>query len=228
MQSHPKILLTRHPQDHMPLNTFSLVQNNYTGIFDAAGAKRPSPIPAEVVKIIGGNSTGGAYLRSPQIWSDLYLQYIFNPSLTRPPYTPTYTLWQTAQTNTNSAVPIPAPMREPTDLHLGPIIGGTVGSILFVCLVATFLIVRHRRAITARRTADAAAIAREASVNQHNDSLYEDNKHPGMYRTLQSFPFVFPPGFSTRCLLKVISFVSSLLLSRTPITRIGFGHRRHA
>jgi hypothetical protein len=168
----------------MPLNTFSLVENNYTGVFDAAGAKRPSPIPAEVVKIIGGNSTGGAYIRTPQIWSDLYLQYVFNPSLARPSYTPTYTLWQTASTNTPTTFPAPIPLPKPAQTPIGAIVGGTIGGIVFVCIVAIFFVVRHRRSVTARRAADTVDAA------QLDNSPYEETKHPGMYRNLPFAPLL--------------------------------------
>ncbi len=58
----------------MPAEIFSLVQMEYTGIFDFAGASRTAPVPADVVSLIGGTSTGGAYVTKPNIWSDLYLQ----------------------------------------------------------------------------------------------------------------------------------------------------------
>ena len=46
----------------------------YTGIFDVEGAKRSPPVPPDVVKLIGGTGTGGAYVLKPNVWSDLYLQ----------------------------------------------------------------------------------------------------------------------------------------------------------
>jgi hypothetical protein len=58
----------------MPAEIFSLPLNNYTGIFDAEGAKRAAPVPAEVVNLIGGTSQGGAYKTTPTAWNDLYLQ----------------------------------------------------------------------------------------------------------------------------------------------------------
>jgi hypothetical protein len=58
----------------MPAEIFSLVEMEYTGIFDAAGAKRAPPVPADVVTLIGGTSTGGAVVTKPNLWSDLYLQ----------------------------------------------------------------------------------------------------------------------------------------------------------
>jgi hypothetical protein len=53
---------------------FSLVAMNYTGIFDVGGASRPAPVPADIVSLIGGTPTGGAVVKAPKVWSDLYLQ----------------------------------------------------------------------------------------------------------------------------------------------------------
>jgi hypothetical protein len=61
-------------QSHMPAEIFSLVQMEYTGIFDHAGASRVPPVPADVVSLIGGTATGGAVMTKPNLWSDLYLQ----------------------------------------------------------------------------------------------------------------------------------------------------------
>ena len=58
----------------MPADIFSLAQMEYTGVFDAAGAKRAPPVPADVVSLIGGSATGGAVVTKPVVWSDLYLQ----------------------------------------------------------------------------------------------------------------------------------------------------------
>jgi hypothetical protein len=58
----------------MPAEMFSLVEMNYTGIFDFEGASRPAPVPADVVSLIGGTPTGGAVVKAPEVWSDLYLQ----------------------------------------------------------------------------------------------------------------------------------------------------------
>lgn len=59
---------------HMPAEIFSLVEMEYTGDFDAGGASRNPPVPADVVSLIGGTSTGGAVNTKPYLWSDLYLQ----------------------------------------------------------------------------------------------------------------------------------------------------------
>lgn len=58
----------------MPAEIFSLTSMSYTGVFDAAGAKRAPPVPNDVVAIIGGTSSGGAVNTKPYLWSDLYLQ----------------------------------------------------------------------------------------------------------------------------------------------------------
>lgn len=47
---------------------------NYTGIFDAEGATRTPPVPADVVAVIGGTPSGRAVVTKPYLWSDLYLQ----------------------------------------------------------------------------------------------------------------------------------------------------------
>jgi len=58
----------------MPAEMFSLVSMDYTGIFDVGGASRPAPVPTDIVSLIGGTPTGGAVVRAPKEWSDLYLQ----------------------------------------------------------------------------------------------------------------------------------------------------------
>lgn len=58
----------------MPAEIFSLVSMSYTGVFDAAGATRTPPVPADVVAVIGGTASGGAIVTKPYLWSDLYLQ----------------------------------------------------------------------------------------------------------------------------------------------------------
>ncbi|GJC97630.1 cell wall anchored [Colletotrichum higginsianum] len=78
--------------DHMPVEVFSLATQNYTGRYDARAAQRLAPVPSQVVAAVGGTASGGANLRAPRAWSDVYLQYIFDPSLIRPKYTPGYTL----------------------------------------------------------------------------------------------------------------------------------------
>lgn len=58
----------------MPAEIFSLASMNYTGVFDAEGATRNPPVPADVVSLIGGTANGGAVNTKPYLWSDLYLQ----------------------------------------------------------------------------------------------------------------------------------------------------------
>jgi hypothetical protein len=58
----------------MPAEIFSLVELEYTGIFDYAGASRVPPVPAAVVSVIGGSASGGAFSTQPVAWVDTYLQ----------------------------------------------------------------------------------------------------------------------------------------------------------
>jgi hypothetical protein len=58
----------------MPAEIFSLVELEYTGVFDFAGASRTPPVPAAVVDVVGGTSTGGAVNVQPLQWADTYLQ----------------------------------------------------------------------------------------------------------------------------------------------------------
>lgn len=131
--------------NHMPAEIFSLVEMEYTGIFDAAGASRAPPVPSDVVKLIGGTAAGGAYVTKPQVWSDLYLQFVFNPLLPRPPFTPTYTL--TVNYTTTNATSTPTPTPEKTS-HVGVAAGAAVGGFVFLALLATiiFLLITKRKA----------------------------------------------------------------------------------
>ena len=70
----------------MPAEIFSLAQMEYTGVFDFAGASRPAPVPGDVVKLIGGTSSGGAVVTKPSVWSDLYLQFVLHPFSTTYPF----------------------------------------------------------------------------------------------------------------------------------------------
>lgn len=133
---------------HMPATVYSLVTQNYTAKFDAAGAKRLAPVPSKVVKAIGGTASGGAAITNPVIWSDLYLQYVFNPSLARPSYTPTYVLADPVGVNSTST-PLPRVTETPEAGDNKPaIIGGAVGGVLALLLVGAcaFWFIRRRRA----------------------------------------------------------------------------------
>jgi hypothetical protein len=121
---------------HMPAEIFDLVSQNYTGIFNADGAKRPAPVPSQVVSVIGGSPSGGAYVTQPKVWSDLYLQYVFNPSLTRPSYTPSYVLANATSDNATA----PAAVTD-NGMSNSAIIGGTVGGAVGVLLLITIAII---------------------------------------------------------------------------------------
>lgn len=157
----------RNCSTHMPAEIFSLAQMEYTGIFDFAGASRSAPVPSDVVSLIGGTATGGAVVTQPLIWSDLYLQYIFTPSLQRPAYTPTYTLANITG-NSTSPSPLPAPSKtEP----IAAIVGGVVGGLIFVALmIIGVLFLLHRR-----KKAKEAASSRE-NVNRAELPSYQDSK----------------------------------------------------
>ncbi|KAK3695844.1 hypothetical protein B0T22DRAFT_527103, partial [Podospora appendiculata] len=148
--------------EHMPAEIFSLVTGNYTGIFDAAGAKRLAPVPTKVFKAIGGDGAGGAYIKAPKAWSDLYLQYIFDPTLSRPAYTPLYVLANT--TNTNDTTPADD-TGTPKSVIIGAAVGGTVGGLLVVALlVILFLIYRKKKA-----TAAAEESNRQSTMTRHSE-----------------------------------------------------------
>ncbi|KAF0324478.1 kelch domain-containing protein [Colletotrichum asianum] len=132
--------------EHMPAEIFSLASLNYTGSYDTEAAKRLAPVPSQVVDAIGGTASGGAYVTKPRAWSDVYLQYIFDPSLKRPAYTPTYTLVVQPTAAMNSTTP------EPTSSSSGPykgaIVGGVVGGVLgAIALVGAgiFAVILRRR-----------------------------------------------------------------------------------
>ncbi|KAF6826412.1 hypothetical protein CPLU01_09697 [Colletotrichum plurivorum] len=141
--------------DHMPVEIFSLAAQNYTGKYDTEAAKKLAPVPSKVVGVIGGTASGGAVVRAPRAWSDVYLQYIFDPSLSRPAYTPSYTL---VVEPSNTTTPSATPSSEPSSgTSKGAIIGGVVGGVLgAVALIGigVFLFMRRRKK---RRQAEAAA-----------------------------------------------------------------------
>ncbi|OHE99462.1 hypothetical protein CORC01_05262 [Colletotrichum orchidophilum] len=145
--------------DHMPVEIFSLASQNYTGRFDTQAAKRLAPVPSQVVAAVGGTASGGASQRAPRAWSDVYLQYIFDPSLRRPAYTPEYTLVvEPSSTTTPSSSP--APSTAPSDSDgpskgaiAGGVVGGVVGVIALLGLGAFFILRRRKK----RRRADEAA-----------------------------------------------------------------------
>lgn len=78
--------------DTMPAEVFSLATLSYTGTYGPAGASRAAPVPSQNVDIIEGTPSGRATRQTSKVWSNVYLQYVFNHSLERPEFTPTYNL----------------------------------------------------------------------------------------------------------------------------------------
>lgn len=134
---------------------------NYTGAFDYEGSKRAALVPSQVVSVIGGSPSGGAFRTQPVEWSDLYLQYVFNPALARPAYTPppTYVLAagnDSSSTNSSTASPTQSPTTSPSPSshpssgsnHTGAIAGGVVGGIAGLALLGSlifFFLFRSKR-----------------------------------------------------------------------------------
>ncbi|CZR61606.1 uncharacterized protein PAC_11503 [Phialocephala subalpina] len=174
---------------HMPAEIFSLVEMEYTGTFDAAGASRSPPVPADVVSLIGGTSTGGAVNTKPYLWSDLYLQYVFNPSLTRPPYTPSYTLAVNFTNSTNTTAPITS---HKSSIPIGPIVGGAIGGVAVIAL-AIFLIIFFARKKKARKVAEIAAADPNMPLPPSNElPTYQDSKgHTAVEVSAYQQPLVF-------------------------------------
>jgi hypothetical protein len=169
----------------MPAEIFSLAEMQYTGVFDFAGASRPAPVPSDVVSLIGGTATGGAVVTQPLLWSDLYLQHIFTPSLPRPAYTPTYTLANI--TSANTTTPSPSPHPSPHKTPIAAIVGGVVGGLIFLALLvilALFLLHRKRK-------------ARESAARQNANHAelpsYQDSKDAAAVEAPASGPLEFAP-----------------------------------
>lgn len=130
--------------DTMPAEVFSLATQSYTGVYDAAGASRAPPVPAQVVDIIGGTPSGGATLRTPKVWSNVYLQYVFDHSLERPEFTPTYTLANETQNNTTKTAS--NVHDEPsTAAVIGGAVGGAFGACILISALVAIFVVRSRR-----------------------------------------------------------------------------------
>lgn len=147
-------------QSSMPARIFSLPLNNYTGKFDHAGSLRPARVPSQVISVIGGTPSGGAFKTSPLEWSDIFLQYVFNPALNRPPYTPpaTYILANGTNTNSTTASATPSSTSSPSpshstppstgSSHTGAIAGGVVGGVAGLALIGIlifFCLFRRKR-----------------------------------------------------------------------------------
>jgi hypothetical protein len=169
---------------HMPAEIFSLVTQNYTGQFDAEGAKRPAPVPSKVVAAIGGTRDGGAYITAPKVWSDLYLQYIFNPSLTRPTYTPAYIL-ANATGNSTIVPPPPAPTRSGKNKAvIGSAVGGSLGAALLIAILIGLYLHRRRTQRHATQTARQSQVTASSELPSpayspgiHKDTFYTHTQH---------------------------------------------------
>ncbi|TLD09740.1 hypothetical protein PspLS_11400 [Pyricularia sp. CBS 133598] len=133
----------------MMASVFSLRTNSYVDDYDVAGATRTPQVPIKVVEAVGGSATGGAHVRSPRIWSDTYLQYVFNPQLSRPEYKPGYK-------NADGSDPPgekvggAGPMEEQGKKRaiVGVVVGAVFGGMLLIAIVAgafVFLRRRHKR-----------------------------------------------------------------------------------
>lgn len=133
----------------MPAAFFSLATINYTSAYDAASANRVPSIPERVVTAVGGIARGGAYIQSPKVWSDLYLQYVFNPSLPQPSYAPSYALADPGDPAGNGTTN-PSVEGSPTSISGGAIAGILIGVVIGVAalLGAVFLCLRRRRSST--------------------------------------------------------------------------------
>lgn len=131
--------------DTMPAEVFNPATLSYTETFDAAGASRAAPVPSQIVDIIGGTPSGGATLKTPKVWSNVYLQYIFDYLLERPEFTPTYTLANESRNNVTE--PDDNGDNQPsTAAVIGAAVGGALGAcILIGAIMAAFIIRRRRR-----------------------------------------------------------------------------------
>ncbi|TQN67030.1 Kelch repeat-containing protein [Colletotrichum shisoi] len=155
--------------DHMPVEVFSLATQNYTGRYDARAAQRLAPVPSQVVAAVGGTASGGANLRAPRAWSDVYLQYIFDPSLIRPEYTPGYTLVvEPSTTATATATPAPKEDDGPhTGAIAGGVVGGVVGLVALVGLGVFFVLRRNRKQKRREReAAEALQASRQSAFSE--------------------------------------------------------------
>ncbi|KAL0764874.1 hypothetical protein CaCOL14_012680 [Colletotrichum acutatum] len=154
--------------EHMPVEIFSLASQNYTGRYDTQAAKRLAPVPSQVVAAVGGTSSGGASQRAPRAWSDVYLQYIFDPSLRRPAYTPEYTLVvEPSSTASPSSSASSTTQPDSDGPSKGAIAGGVVGGVAAIALVGlgAFLFLRRRKK---RRAHEAAAteVSRQSAMSE--------------------------------------------------------------
>ncbi|KAK3367258.1 hypothetical protein B0T24DRAFT_659294 [Lasiosphaeria ovina] len=176
--------------EHMPAEIYSLALQNYTGVFDADGAARTAPVPSKVVDAIGGTPDGGAYITSPKVWSDLYLQYVFNPTLQRPAYTPTYVLANATNDTSPTTSPSPNGSSESPGTSKSVVIGASVGATLgFLGLLATgtglFLLFRRKRG---GGSTDDEAKRHQRAISHHSELpgySSSDVKYEAMGSTMQ-------------------------------------------
>lgn len=128
----------------MPTEIFNLALQTYTDVYDASGASRAAPVPSPVVSVIGGTPTGGAEFRTPKVWNDAYLQYIFDPSLERPAYTAPYTL-ANETTNNSTSASNDVDHGPSTATVVGAAVGGALGAALLIGAIVAFFVSRKAR-----------------------------------------------------------------------------------
>lgn len=128
--------------DTMPADIFNLASQNYTGLYDIQGASRIPPVPSQVASAIGGTSSGGAKVKAPKVWSNVYLQFIFDPSLERPDYTPGYTL---ANMTEDGATNSTRHGKTSQSAIIGGAVGGAVGGCLLIAVIVALFVIRSRR-----------------------------------------------------------------------------------
>lgn len=193
-------------QFSMPARIFSMPNMSYTGQFDYAGSQRAALVPSAVVSVIGGTPSGGASKTAPLLWSDLYLQYVFNPTVQRPVYTPPVTYILAAGNDTNSTNTTSTPTPTPTQSlsatsspsskpsHTGAIAGGVVGGVAGLALIgALIFFLCFRRKGDKDQTND----ARHAELPSYQEAK-EVGNHSNGHDVPRSSPIEMPtPGSPT-------------------------------
>ena len=141
---------------------------------DNKGARVPSPI----VKLVGGNSTGGATLKAPKAgWGDQALGPIFAKLNELPPPD----VSPTPGSNTNTTVPTNAssetqkPDEDKTN-NTGAIIGGAVGGVCGLLLVGLALFC-WKRSRQSQAQSSAELQGEDMRAELHG------NTYPGQYNT---------------------------------------------
>ncbi|CZR68786.1 uncharacterized protein PAC_18685 [Phialocephala subalpina] len=186
-------------QSSMPARIFSMPNLNYTGQFDYAASQRTALVPSAVVSVIGGTPSGGASKTAPLLWSDLYLQYVFNPTIQRPTYTPPATYILAAGNDTNSTNTTSTPTSTPTSTnspsaspspskkssHTGAIAGGVVGGIAGLALLGALIFFLCFRRKPDEKTDD----ARHAELPSYQEAKEVGNGH---HNNLHDIPRTSP------------------------------------